>query len=219
MEARPLAPDIVFTWGLLPVSRAVLTTWITMVATAFTLALIFRVKAPRIRSAICLLVTLMADQIRQIVNRDPWPFMPVLGSLFVFILLANMTAIVPAASAPTSHIETPAALALVVLLSVHLEGIRTQGPSRYLKHYFAPTPLMMPLNVLTEVTRTFSLMIRLFGNIMSHEFVIAIVLSLAGLLVPVPFMLLGILIGIIQAYIFTVLAAVYMGAAVGSVEA
>ncbi len=89
----------------------------------------------------------------------------------------------------------------------------------YLKRYIRPSPLLLPLNILSEITRTFSLMIRLFGNMMSHEFVVAIVVFLAGLLLPIPFMLLGILIGIIQAYIFTVLAAVFVGAAVGSVEA
>jgi F-type H+-transporting ATPase subunit a len=89
----------------------------------------------------------------------------------------------------------------------------------YARRYTKPNLLLLPLNVLSEITRTFSLMVRLFGNIMSHEFVIAIVVFLAGLLLPIPFMLLGILIGIIQAYIFMVLAAVFIGAAVGSIEA
>jgi F-type H+-transporting ATPase subunit a len=122
---------------------------------------------------------------------------------------------VPGAKPPTGHIETPAALAGIVFLSVHFFGIRSLGGLDYFKRYIKPNPLLLPLNVLSEITRTFSLMIRLFGNIMSHEFVLAIVLFLAGLLLPIPFMLLGILIGIIQAYIFTVLAAVFIGAAVG----
>ena len=133
--------------------------------------------------------------------------------------LANAQAAIPGAKPPTGHLETPAALALVVFLSVHFFGIRAQGVGGYLAHYLKPNPLLLPLNVLSEVTRTFSLMVRLFGNIMSHEFVLAIVVFLAGLLLPVPFMLLGILIGLIQAYIFTVLAAVFIGAALGSSEA
>jgi F-type H+-transporting ATPase subunit a len=101
---------------------------------------------------------------------------------------------------------------------VHFFGVRALGLRKYLRRYIQPNFILLPLNVLAEITRTFSLMVRLFGNMMSHAFVIAIVVLLAGLLVPVPFMLLGILIGIIQAYIFTVLAAVFIGAGVGALE-
>jgi F-type H+-transporting ATPase subunit a len=101
---------------------------------------------------------------------------------------------------------------------VHVYGIRARGVRRYLKSYLEPNPLMLPLNILSEITRTFSLMVRLFGNVMSHELIIGIVISLAGLLVPLPFMALTILIGLIQAYIFSVLATVFVGAAVGAAE-
>jgi F-type H+-transporting ATPase subunit a len=141
-----------------------------------------------------------------------------LGTLFVFLVFANLSAVVPGMKPPTGHIETPAALALIVFLSVHYFGIRSRGWLQYVRRYVRPNPLLLPLNVLSEITRTFSLMVRLFGNMMSHEFVIAIVVFLAGLFLPIPFMLLGILIGIIQAYIFTVLATVFIGAAVGSAE-
>ncbi|RME97507.1 MAG: F0F1 ATP synthase subunit A, partial [Alphaproteobacteria bacterium] len=129
------------------------------------------------------------------------------------------SAVVPGVSPPTGHIETPAALALVVFLSVHIIGVRMRGVRDYLHHYLEPSPLLLPLNILSELTRSFSLMVRLFGNMMSHEFVLGIVVVLAGLFVPVPFMLLGILIGVVQAYIFAVLATVYIGAALGAVEA
>ena len=161
----------------------------------------------------------IAAQLREILGRDPWPFLPLLGSLFLFLCLANLTAVVPGATPPTGHIETPAALALIVFLSVHFYGVKVRGMRAYLRHYLEPNPFLLPLNVLSELTRTFSLMIRLFGNMMSHEFVIAIVVFLAGLLVPIPFLLLGVLIGMIQAYIFTVLATVYISAAVGAVAA
>jgi F-type H+-transporting ATPase subunit a len=141
-----------------------------------------------------------------------------LGTLFIFLCLANLAAILPGAKPPTGRIETPAALAAIVFFSVHFYGIQSRGLRQYLRRYAEPNVLLMPLNILSELTRTFSLMIRLFGNMMSHEFVIAIVVFLAGLFLPIPFMLLGILIGIIQAYIFTILAAVYIGAAVGAVE-
>ena len=144
--------------------------------------------------------------------------MPLLASLFLFILGAALAAMIPGVQAPTAHLETPAALALVVFVSVHAYGIAGQGLGAYLRGYLRPTPFMLPLNVLAELTRTFSLMVRLLGNMLSHEIVIAVMVALAGLLVPVPFMLLGVLIGVIQAYIFTILATVFIGAAIGAIE-
>ncbi|WP_137702317.1 F0F1 ATP synthase subunit A [Marimonas lutisalis] len=222
MEGSPLAVDIVFQLGSVPISRAVVTTWAIMAVLFVFLSIALRrpvAKAGPVQAALEIVVTTIAAQLREILGRDPWPFLPLLGSLFIFLVLANLAAILPGATPPTGHIETPAALALIVFLSVHFFGIRARGGWQYLRHYAEPNLFLLPLNILSELTRTFSLMIRLFGNMMSHEFVIAIVVFLAGLLVPIPFLLLGILIGIIQAYIFTVLATVYIAAAVGAVEA
>lgn len=222
MEGSPLSPDILFHLGPVPISRAVATTWAIMVALFAFLATTLRHPARNpgtVQAALEVVVVTIAAQLREVLGRDPWPYMPLLGSLFIFLVLANLAAIIPGATPPTGHIETPAALALIVFMSVHYFGIRARGGWTYLRHYAEPNPFLLPLNILSELTRTFSLMIRLFGNMMSHEFVIAIVVFLAGLLVPIPFLLLGILIGIIQAYIFTVLATVYIAAAVGAVEA
>lgn len=220
MIESPLVPDIVFHIGPVPIDRAVVTTWVIMALILAVALLAFRNRGAggAAQTALEIVVEAIADQLREILRRDPWPFMPLIASLFIFLCLANLAAIVPGGRPPTGHVETPAALALIVFLSVHFYGIRARGLGAYLRHYIEPNPMLLPLNVLSEITRTFSLMIRLFGNMMSHEFVIAIVIFLAGLLVPIPFMLLGILIGLIQAYIFTVLAAVYIGAAVDSVE-
>lgn len=221
MDVSPLAPTILFHVGPVPIAQAVVTTWVLMAVLTGVCWLGLRraaVKPGTLQSVLEILVQTIADQIRDIVRRDPWPLMPLLGTLFIFLLCANLTAILPGAKPPTGHLETPAALALIVFLSVHFLGIRGRGLGAYLRRYIRPTPIMLPLNLLAEFTRTFSLMVRLFGNIMSHEFVLAIVAFLAGLLLPVPFMALGLLIGIIQAYIFTVLAAVFIGAAVGSAE-
>lgn len=222
MQASPLSPDILFSIGPVPVSRAVATTWAIMLVLSVVLAVAVRSTARpngAVMTMLEILVTTVSEQIEDVLERDPRPFLPLLGSLFIFIVLANLSAVFPGAAPPTGHIETPAALAIIVFLSVHAFGIREKGIGGYLKHYLEPNPLLLPLNVLSELTRTFALMIRLFGNTMSHEFVIAILLVLAGLLLPIPFLLLGIMIGIIQAYIFTVLATVYIGAAVSSVEA
>ena len=155
------------------------------------------------------------EQIQAIVGRDAGPFLPLLGTLFIFLVFANLSGIVPGVKAPTATLETPAALAAVVFLSVHFFGIRVQGLAPYLKGYLKPNPALLPLNVLSEITRSFSLAVRLFGNIMSDELVLAIILALAGLLVPVPFMAFVILIGLVQAYIFSILAAVYIGGGIG----
>lgn len=221
MEANPLVPDILFHLGPVGISRSVVTTWVLMAALAALAAIAMRdarVRARPLQAVVEVLVDTIADQVRQIIGRDPWPFVPLLGTLFIFITAANLAAVVPAGSPPTGHIETPAALALIVFMSVHYHGIRMRGLRAYFKRYAEPSVFLFPLNILSELTRTFSLMVRLFGNMMSHEFVIAIVLFLAGLFLPIPFLLLGVLIGVIQAYIFTVLAAVYIGAAVGSIE-
>lgn len=221
MDASPLLPDILFHIGPVPISRAVVTTWALMLAMAAFLGIALRKPAHDagpVQAALEVVLLAIVKQLREILGRDPWPFLPLLGSLFLFLCLANLAAVLPGATPPTGHIETPAALALIVFLSVHFYGLKIRGTGPYLRHYLEPSPLLLPLNILSELTRTFSLIIRLFGNMMSHEFVLAIVVFLTGLLVPVPFLLLGILIGIIQAYIFTVLAAVYIAAAVGAVE-
>jgi F-type H+-transporting ATPase subunit a len=218
METNPLAPDILFTLGPVPISRAVVTTWVIMallVSVSWLGVRRAQVHAGALQTVLEIVVETLEKQIREIIRRDPWPYLPLLGTLFIFLVVANLSAVIPGAKPPTGHIETPAALAAIVFLSVHFFGIRSLGTADYLKRYIKPSPLLLPLNVLSELTRTFSLMIRLFGNMMSHEFVLAIVVFLAGLLLPIPFMLLGILIGIIQAYIFTVLATVFIGAAVG----
>ncbi len=121
---------------------------------------------------------------------------------------------IPGVDPPTSHLETDAALGLLVFCAIIFYGIRTRGLIGYLATFAEPTWIMIPLNLIEQITRSFSLIVRLFGNIMSGVFVIGIVLSLAGLLVPIPFMALDLLTGLIQAYIFTVLAMVFIGAAV-----
>lgn len=222
MDQSPLLPDILFHIGPVPIDRAVVTTWVIMALLCALVAMTLRgrkVEAGGVQSVLEILVETIESQLREILRRDPWPFMPLLGGMFIFLSLANLAAIVPGGKPPTGHVETPAALALIVFFSVHYYGIRARGLGAYLRKYIQPNPFLLPLNLLSELTRTFSLMVRLFGNMMSHEFVIAIVLMLAGLLLPIPFMALGILIGLIQAYIFTILATVYIGAAISGTEA
>jgi F-type H+-transporting ATPase subunit a len=215
----PLQDQIVFQLGSIPITESVVTTWGIMIAMVLVAWLGTR-KARRggaLQTALEILVETIADQVQEIVGAAKAPFVSLLATLFLFLVCANLVAILPGVKSPTAHIETPAALALTVFFSTHVFGIRARGWRRYLRHYTEPSLLLTPLNILSELTRTFSLMVRLFGNMMSHEIVLAIVALLAGLFVPIPFLLLGILIGLIQAYIFTILASVYIGAATGAI--
>ncbi len=131
------------------------------------------------------------------------------------MLIANWSSLVPGIEPPTAHLETDAALALIVFAATIYFGIRMRGWRGYLATFAEPTWVMIPLNIVEQITRTFSLIVRLFGNVMSGVFVVGIVLSLAGLLVPIPLMALDLLTGAVQAYIFAVLATVFIGAAIG----
>lgn len=221
MASSPLASTVLFHLGPVAISRPVVTTWGLMVmlaAGAWLLTRRLAIRPSRTQALLELIVVGIIGQIEAAIRKDGRPLLPLLGTLFIFLLTANVSGLVPGIEGPTSKLETPAALALIVFVSVHYFGIRAHGPLGYLASFAKPKLIMMPLNVLSEVTRAFSLMVRLFGNVMSGEFMIALVVALAGLLVPVPLMALELLIGLVQAYIFTVLATVFIGAAVGSVE-
>ncbi|RME99434.1 MAG: F0F1 ATP synthase subunit A, partial [Alphaproteobacteria bacterium] len=165
MDTSPLSPDIVFRLGPVPVSRAVVVTWAIMAILGLGLSLASRRftngRPAPLQAALEILVVTIASQVREIVGRDPWPLLPLPASLFIFLVMANLSAVVPGVSPPTGHIETPAALALVVFLSVHIIGVRMRGVRDYLHHYLEPSPLLLPLNILSELTRSFSLMVRL----------------------------------------------------------
>lgn len=222
MTESPLVAPIVFSLGPVPVTVPVVGTWILMALLTLGAALAtrrLRVERPgAVQAALELLVQTLQRQIGETMQADARPFLPLLGTLFLFLAVANLSGLFPGMKAPTAFIETAAALALIVLLASQYYGVRARGAWRYLKGFAEPNPLLLPLNILSELTRAFSLSVRLFGNVMSGEFVIGIVLSLAGLFVPVPLMALELLLGLVQAYIFTTLAAVFIGGAAGTIE-
>jgi len=220
MQTSPLTSIVVFHIGPVAITRPVVTTWIIMLALTVVCRLVTRRLAldpDRRQIVLELVVTGIARQIEDVIRKDARPYLPLPGTLFIFLATANLSGVLPGVEAPTSKIETPAALALIVFFSVHYFGVRARGLAGYLASFAEPKFIMLPLNIISEVTRTFSLMVRLFGNVMSGEFVIALVVALAGLFVPIPLMVLEILVGLVQAYIFTVLATVFIGAAVGAV--
>ena len=220
MNHSPLEAKVLFHIGVVPLTGTVITTWglmATMTVGSWLATRGLRVVPGKWQAIIETLVVEVEEQITALLNRDARPFLPLLGTLFLFLVVANLCGIIPGVKPPTASIETPAALAAIIFFSVHFFGVRVQGTVKYLKGYLRPNPVMLPFNILSELTRSFSLAMRLFGNIMSEELVVAIVLALAGLLVPIPFMAFGILVGLVQAYIFSVLATVYIGGGIGAV--
>jgi F-type H+-transporting ATPase subunit a len=221
MASSPLASATLFHVGPLGVTRPVVTTWGIIAVLALASGFVTRRLRPhpgRRQAVLELIVTGILVQIEEVIRKEPRPFLPLLGTLFIFLVAANLSGVLPGVEAPTGKLETPAALAMIVFVAVHYFGIRARGPLGYLASFAKPKLVMLPLNIVSEITRTFSLMVRLFGNVMSGEFVIALIVALAGLFVPIPLMALEILVGLVQAYIFTILASVFIGAAVDTVE-
>jgi F-type H+-transporting ATPase subunit a len=214
----PLVTKIVFMLGPIPVTEPVVVTW-GLIGLLTVAGLLVRKRLSLVptrgQAALELVAMAMQGLIRDTMRASPEPYLPLLGTLFVYILLANWSSVVPGIEPPTAHIETDAALAVIVFFAVIYFGIRARGVGAYLRTFAEPTLLMVPLNIIETFTRTFSLIVRLFGNVMSGVFIVGIVLSLAGLLVPIPLMALDLLTGAVQAYIFTVLAMVFIGGAVG----
>jgi len=212
--SSPLAAKVVFTLGPVSITEPVIVTWGLMAALGLggwllTRSLCLR---PSLRQTIVeMIVDVIEDQIHATMRVAPAPYVSLIGTLFLFILVANWCSLIPGLEPPTAHIETDAALGLIVFFAILYFGVRARGLAGYLKTFAEPTFIMIPLNIVETFTRTFSLIVRLFGNVMSGVFVIGIVLSLAGLLVPIPLMALDLLTGAVQAYIFTVLAMVFIG--------
>jgi F-type H+-transporting ATPase subunit a len=202
----------------MPITEPVVVSWAVIAALGLGSALATRrlaVVPSRAQTFIELIVSTIDSQIRDTMQTDPGPFRALIGSIFLFTLASNWSSLIPGIEPATAHIETDAAMALIVFVATIGWGLRTRGLRGYLATYAEPTWVMFPLNIVEQFTRTFSLIVRLFGNVMSGVFVIGIILTLAGFLVPVPLMALDLLTGAVQAYIFAVLATVFIGAAIG----
>lgn len=164
------------------------------------------------------IVTALEDAVTQVAGSHTRRIMPFIASLWVFLVCGNLLGLVPGLDSPTRDLSVTAALAIVVFLSVHWFGIRTQGLGRYLKHYLSPSPILLPFHLISEVTRTVALAVRLFGNMMSLEMAAFLVLLVAGFLVPVPILMLHIVEALVQAYIFGMLALIYVAGGIQSQE-
>lgn len=217
MESDVFGEVVVFTLGALPVTRTMLTSLVIslgLVALAATFAWRLR-RAPNGTTAALALWTVewLDGLVRDVTGRAEPALVAFSGSLFLFIAACNLSGQLPGVHAPTASLATTSALAVLVFLAVPIAGIRARGVRRYLREYLRPSPLLAPLHLVSELSRTLALSMRLFGNMMSGHLVVGLLVALTGFLVPMPLMALDVLIGGLQAYIFTILATVYVGAA------
>lgn len=218
MMASPLQSQPLFHIGPAPITEPVVVAWGVMaflVVGAVLAARRLSITPSKGQAALEILVSAIDTQLRETMQVDPAPYRALIGSIFLFVLAANWSYLIPGVEPPTARLETDAALALIVLAATIVHGVRTRGFLGYLATFAEPSWIMIPLNLIEQLTRTFSMIVRLFGNVMSGVFILGIVLMLAGLIVPIPLMALHLLTGAVQAYIFAVLATVFIGAAVG----
>ena len=209
MEA--IAPQVVFYLFGLPITDTVVSTWV-MMAMLIIAAILIRRYAPHVGEFIIEMInsivsSVMPEDVRVI------QFLPFLGTLVLFLLLGNIFSIFPFMVSPTANINTTFALAALVFFAVHVYGIREKGLWGYIKDTATPI-FVFPLEIISQLSRTLSLTIRLFGNILSTDLIVAIIFSLIPFIVPLPLAALGMLTGVLQAYIFTVLASLYISSAI-----
>lgn len=228
-----ISPDniIYWQWEFITLNATIVYTWVVMVLLTVGAWLVTRKLSPDLaldardgkpissgQNLLEVVVLAIRDQIQQVGQQDPQRYIAFIGTLFLFIAVSNLLSVVPGFHPPTGSLSTTAALAICVFAAVPIYGIAKQGLGGYLKQYIQPSPLMLPFNIVGEISRTLALAVRLFGNVMSGTMIVAILLSIVPLLFPIVMQLLGLLTGLIQAYIFAVLAMVYIASATRSHE-
>jgi F-type H+-transporting ATPase subunit a len=200
-----LNATLVFTWGLMLV--------LAVGAKLITRNLSTDLKRSRWQNLLEIVVTGIQKQIEEVGLGQPRKYLGFLGTLFLFVAAASLCTVIPGYQPPTGSLSTTAALALCVLVAVPFFGIAEQGVGNYLKSYVQPTFIMLPFNIISEISRTLALAVRLFGNMMSGAMIIGILLTITPFIFPIVMTMLGLLTGVVQAYIFSILAAVYIAAA------
>jgi len=215
-----MSPDeeVFWQYGFVELNSTIVTTWALMLVMTVGAKLITRKLATegnisRWQGFLEIVVTTILKQIKEVGLNHPEKYLGFIGTLFLFIVVANLCAILPWYEPPTGSLSTTSALAISVFVAVSVFGIAEQGLGGYLKSYLKPTFIMLPFNIISEFSRTFALAIRLFGNIMSGTMIVGILLTITPLFFPIFMNLLGLLTGMVQAYIFSILATVYIAAA------
>jgi F-type H+-transporting ATPase subunit a len=215
-----LSPDQWIFWqsGFVKLNATIAFTWALMAALVLISALVTRRLGTgrtlsRWQSLLEIVVTSIASQVQEVGLRQPRKYIAFLGTLFLFVAASSLCTVIPGFDPPTSSLSTTAALAGCVFVAVPFFGVAGQGLGGYLKTYVQPTIVMLPFNLISELSRTLALAVRLFGNMMSGSLIVAILLTITPFVFPVVMTLLGLLTGMVQAYIFSILAAVYIAAA------
>ena len=211
--------DILFHIGPLAISSAIATTWAIMAVLgvlSWALTRNLREEPGTVQTILEGIVVTIEAGVASVMPDDARRLLPFIGTLWIYLCIANLAGVVPGLHSPTGDLSMTAALAFCVFLAVHWYGIRTEGLLGYARHYFSPSPIMFPFHVISELSRTVALAVRLFGNMASLEMAALLVLLVAGFLVPVPLLLLHVIEALVQAYIFGMLALVYIAGGIES---
>lgn len=213
------ASSIIFSIGPLDISATVVTSWVIVLLLGLSAWLSTRqlsLEPGRIQTMLEGIVEAIASVIESTAPHQAKRLMPFIASLWIFLVTANLIGLIPGLHSPTRDLSTTSALAILVFLSVHWYGIRSQGLRRYMAHYLSPSPILLPFHIISEISRTIALAVRLFGNMMSLEMAALLILMVAGFLAPVPILLLHVVEALVQAYIFGMLALVYVAGGIQS---
>lgn len=213
MDGSGLTIATVFRIGPLAITDTVITTWAIMAGIGLTGWLVTRrlqLEPGPVQTLAEGIVSAIEEAIRGVSPGYVNPLLPFIGSLWIYLVVANLSGLLPGVHSPTRDLSATAALAVLVFLSTHWFGIRSQGARAYLRHYLLPSPVLLPFHIISEITRTVALAVRLFGNIMSLEMAALLILLVAGFLAPVPILMLHVIEALVQAYIFGMLAMIYV---------
>ena len=215
-----LSPDELIFWqyGLFKLNATIVYTWVVMLllivgSKVITQRLSIGLERARWQNLLEIVVIGIVNQIKEVGLSQPRRYLPFLGTLFLYVAMATLCTVIPGYQPPTGSLSTTIALAMSVFVAVPAFGITEQGAGAYLKSYLEPTAIMLPFNIISELSRTLALAVRLFGNMMSGAMIVAILVTITPFLFPIVMTLLGLLTGMVQAYIFSILAAVYIAAA------
>jgi F-type H+-transporting ATPase subunit a len=214
-----LDASVLLEFGPLQITDTVVTTWGLMLALVLLARLLTRnlsAKPDRLQALSEGIVSLIEDAIVQVLPDHSKQVLPLVATLWIFLVCANLIGLIPGVHSPTRDLSATTALALLVFFSVHWFGIRNLGLKAYLKHYLSPSPLLLPFHIIGEITRTLALAVRLFGNMMSLEMAALLILLVAGLLAPIPLLMLHIIEALVQAYIFGMLTLIYIAGSLQS---
>jgi F-type H+-transporting ATPase subunit a len=219
MDDSGIMVNTVFQLGPVQLTNTVVTTWVIMVATGLLGWLVTRhlhMEPGPVQTVAEGIVSTIDEAIRSVAPDHVSQLLPFIGSLWIFLVIANLSGLIPGVHSPTRDLSATASLAILVFLSAHWFGIRIQGVKSYLHHYLTPSPVLLPFHIISEITRTVALAVRLFGNIMSLEMAALLILLVAGFLAPIPILMLHIIEALVQAYIFGMLALIYVAGGIQS---